>query len=275
MAPVATEAGRRGGGVLMYHDLKGPVASGFPGAGAEIYKLEAPQFERHLRVLHRQFPAGPVCLDGARVPARAPFCLTFDDGGASALEIARALAAYQWRAHFFITTGRIGTSGFLDGPGVRALHAAGHVIGSHSETHPRIMSALGPQALDREWRASVARLQDLIGARVTTASVPGGYCAQPVVAAAARAGITRLFTSEPTCRVVRSGPVVVLGRFAVLGTTTAEVAAGLAGAAPLRQWRQWARWQLLRPVKAVLRGAYPVLRQRLLSHKNRISHEHP
>lgn len=260
----------------MYHDLKGPVLSGFPGGGADVYKLEPVLFARHLEALHTHFPEGPVCYDGSQgLPARAPFCLTFDDGGVSALEIARQLAEHGWHAHFFITTGRIASPGFLNESGVRALQAQGHILGSHSENHPRIMSALTPNALMQEWQASVARLEDLTGRPTHTASVPGGYCSERVIEAAARAGIRVLFTSEPSRRVARFGPVSVVGRYAVMGGTPPEVAVGLAGASRWWQWRQWVRWQALKSVKVILGTAYPAVRQQLLSRKNRISHEHP
>ena len=71
-------------------------------------------------------------------------------------------------------------------------------IGSHSCSHPlRMGHCSWPQLLD-EWSRSRAILSDIVGADVRDASVPGGDFAPQVAEAAARAGITRLFTSEPT-----------------------------------------------------------------------------
>ena len=54
-----------------------------------------------------------------------------------------------------------------------------------------------PQLLD-EWARSRSILCEIVGDDVRDASVPGGDFAPQVAEAAARAGITRLFTSEPT-----------------------------------------------------------------------------
>ena len=59
--------------------------------------------------------------------------LTFDDGGASAItHTAPALEARNWRGHFFMTVGQLGTPEFLGPAALRDLHRRGHVIGSHT-----------------------------------------------------------------------------------------------------------------------------------------------
>src|SRR5437016_300230 len=129
---------------IMYHDVveHGDFpSSGFPGEGAHVYKLRCEDFERHLDAIRDAIPADAV----SRIAARrewtgAPVFLTFDDGGISALHpTADLLERHGWRGHFFITTDRIGTPGFLSAAQVRELHARGHVIGSHSASHPTRM----------------------------------------------------------------------------------------------------------------------------------------
>lgn len=258
------------GGALMYHDLAGVPASGFEGAGAAVYKLERDQFDEHLRVLAASFPAGPGVLDGRRQPPpRVPFVLTFDDGGISAIHIADRLECRGWRGHFFITTSCIGSRRFLKGCDIRALRAAGHVIGSHSATHPSVMSALSERTLASEWCDSRARLEDLLGEDVVTASLPGGYCSLRVVRAAERAGVQLLWTSDPTRRVRRSGKVWHIGRYAVYRHMDGRQAAALAGGSRIRQCQQWLRWNSLKPAKALLGAMYPVLRDRLLTSRDR------
>ena len=84
-----------------------------------------------------------LVLPGARRPRVA---LTFDDGGASALDIAGMLERRGWRGHFFVTTSRIGEPGFVGPDAVRELAERGHDVGSHSHTHPTYMGNLDRDA---------------------------------------------------------------------------------------------------------------------------------
>ena len=99
-----------------------------------------------------------------------------------------------------MTAGRVDTPGFVSGPQMREMVARGHVIGSHSYSHPKRMGGCPPETIAEEWRRSVDVLQDVLGAPVLTASVPGGFYTRPVGVAAAAAGIRVLFTSAPTTR---------------------------------------------------------------------------
>jgi len=174
---------------LLYHDVVASGAedvSGFPGAVPARYKLERSEFERHLTAIANATERGTVLVDDVLQEGRAQsFLLTFDDGGRSAVEIAKALALRQWRGHFFITSQRIDTPGFVSVDDIRWLHAAGHFIGSHSVTHPARMSNCTQDELMREWGDSVATLEEIVGTPVTAASVPGGYYSRAVAAAAA------------------------------------------------------------------------------------------
>jgi peptidoglycan/xylan/chitin deacetylase (PgdA/CDA1 family) len=235
--------------VLIYHDVLadgGTDDSGFAGAAAGSYKLAETQFRRHLDLIAAALGAGaPLCLPdpAASTVMGDAVVLTFDDGGASApSRILRALRDRGWRAHFFVATDFIGTKGFLTPEGVRELHSAGHVVGTHSASHPRRMSYLTPEAIRHEWRDSRARLEDLLGAPVTVASVPGGYFSRAVASAAAEAGIRVLFTSEPRRAVTTRDGIAVVGRFSVTRRTpdadVVSLASGHRGAA-LRQRLGW------------------------------------
>src|SRR5205823_4852910 len=100
--------------------------------------------------------------------------LTFDDGGASAVYAAEQLARREWKGHFFIVTARIGERTFLKPVDIRALREMGHLVGTHSHTHPNIFRNLTPQAMLTEWRVSCAILESLLGEPCSAASVPGG-----------------------------------------------------------------------------------------------------
>jgi peptidoglycan/xylan/chitin deacetylase (PgdA/CDA1 family) len=234
---------------LIYHDVlvdAGPDDSGFGGADALSYKLTETQFHRHLDLIAAALGVGaPLCLSDPVTAATVggAVVLTFDDGGASApTRILRALRERGWRAHFFVPTDFIATKGFVTPAGLRELHTAGHVVGSHSASHPARMSYLTHEAIRREWRDSRTRLEDLLGAPVTAASVPGGYYSRAVARAAAEAGIRVLFTSEPRRSVMTVDGVAVVGRFSVTRRTpdgdVVSLVSGYRGAA-LRQRLTW------------------------------------
>jgi len=122
-----------------YHDVTDePHESGVQSPGASAYTLGRAAFRRHLDAFAGVSlrPELVTALD-LTAPGRH-LVLTFDDGGKSALEVGDELARRGWRGHFFIITGRIGERTFLDAAGIRSLRRSGHIIGSHSRTHPHI-----------------------------------------------------------------------------------------------------------------------------------------
>jgi peptidoglycan/xylan/chitin deacetylase (PgdA/CDA1 family) len=254
---------------MLYHDVVEPGrddASGFRGAGAARYKLTRADFAAHLGALARAVRGGPVAALEALAASggASSWALTFDDGGASALEpTADLLEAHGWRGFFFVTTARVGTPGFLRAAGVRELRRRGHVVGSHSCSHPERMASCGRKQLLDEWRRSREVLEGILGEPVRTASVPGGYYSRAVAAAAAEAGCTVLFNSEPTTGVTAVGACRVVGRYTVYRGTTARAAARLITSRPAR-WRQALLWNVKKVAKAVGGRGYLAVRRRLL-----------
>ncbi len=245
---------------LMYHDIASQADReryGFPGPLAARYKLEPAAFEAHLDALAAT--AREVgTLDGdAPAPAVA---VTFDDGGASAPFAAEALERRGWRGQFFVTSSRIGTAGFMSAEQLRELHARGHVIGSHSHTHPTYMGRLTRAELDDEWTRSRSIIGELLGSAPRTASVPGGYLSDAVIAAAAAAGYQLLFTSEPTARVAHRG-LVVRGRYTIWATTPARTAAAYAEGRRVACGRLWLEWNAKKLAKRASPAAYQLLRR--------------
>lgn len=259
---------------LMYHDVVRPgaaCASGFRGADADTYKLDAEEFERHLAAItDAAEQAGLQRVSGPRqimwrTPSAPPAVLLhFDDGGACALDVADRLERAGWRGYFHIVTDRIGTPGFVTASDVRELDARGHVVGSHSCSHPGRMSSLPWDEMVREWSASKATLEDLIGKPVLVASVPGGYSSRQVVMAADQAGIELLFTSEPTSRFDWIRGCTVLGRYAIRRSTRAEVAARMATGALGPCLSQWLTWNAKKVVKRIGGEHWLAARKRLL-----------
>jgi peptidoglycan/xylan/chitin deacetylase (PgdA/CDA1 family) len=247
----------------MYHDVTPPGredTSGFPGGDAARYKLSPAAFRQHLEAIRTRVPAGPITADRLRdtiAPDRAaPLLLTFDDGGASAEAIADELEAFGWRGHLFVTGGYIDRPGFLTRRAIRDLWDRGHIVGSHSWSHPLRMAHCTRQRLHAEWTRSVAALSDIVGAPVRTASVPGGHHSRAVAEEAAAAGVETLFTSRATVRVARVGGVVVLGRYPVSRSTPPQRAAAVAAGALAPRLRQLAWWDLKSMAKTAGGSAY-------------------
>lgn len=245
---------------LMYHDIAPRdqrEAAGFPGPLAARYKLEPEAFEAHLAaVAATGLTVGT--LEGA--DAAPAVALTFDDGGCSAPLAAEALERHGWRGQFFVTSSRIGTPGFMTADQLRELSARGHVIGSHSHTHPTYMGRLTRAQLDEEWTRSRERLADALGGAPRTASVPGGFLSPAVIAAAAAAGYELLFTSEPSARVVRRG-LELRGRYTIWASTPPRMAAAYAEGDRLACGRLWLEWNAKKLAKRVSPPVYQALRR--------------
>lgn len=217
---------------LEYHDVIAGAdsdASGFPGVASASYKLPVCDFTRHLAAIAA---AGVVVAGIDRLamlpPGATPVFLTFDDGGVGAVsETAPLLGQRGWTGHFFVTTGCIGTRGFLQAAEIVALRALGHVVGSHSCTHPLRFSSLPVRAMLREWKESRVVLEQILREEVRAASVPGGQFRRAAAETAAEAGYRVLFTSEPVSRVYEVDGCLVLGRYSLRRTSSAAVAGAI------------------------------------------------
>ena len=241
---------------LMYHD----VVEGSP----DIYSVTPDRFREHLEQIGRAVGRPPAPVDQLR---DREWLITFDDGGASALLAGEELARRSWRGHFFIATDLIGRPGYLDWDGVRAVAEMGHVIGSHSCSHPDRMAACTWDQLMDEWSGSAAILAEELGQPVATASVPGGLYSRSVGRAAAAAGFTSLFTSLPSQRLRSIEGCRLIGRYAVRTDTTARDAAAAAQGHSLPWVRQRAAWRLRGAAKTVAGRRYESVRRALLARR--------
>ncbi|MBI3544638.1 MAG: polysaccharide deacetylase family protein [Deltaproteobacteria bacterium] len=244
---------------LLYHDVvkneNDAGASGFPGADADIYKLDEANFSAHLaRIAELGQDRVQVVGRGGELSAAggAPVLFTFDDGGVSAHEpTARLLEARGWRGHFFVVTERVGQPGFLSREQIVDLHRRGHHIGSHSHSHPSRFSQIGWEKMVHEWKESRRILEEILGQPVWSASVPGGFYSRQVARAAREAGYTVMFNSEPDARVSRVEGLVLLGRYGIQRQTTPELAQSLARADFLPRASQAVTWNAKKPLKKI------------------------
>jgi peptidoglycan/xylan/chitin deacetylase (PgdA/CDA1 family) len=255
---------------LGYHDVTDDPSQAL--AATEpvgmVYKLERRDFCNHLRSIHLEPATATVqTIDRRRTWSRErPVFLTVDDGALSGYTyVADELELHNWRGHFFITTDWIGRPGFMDRRQIRELRARGHVIGSHSRTHPERMSHLGWSELLKEWIESVDELSDLLGERVRTGSVAGGFYSRRVAEAASAAAIEVLFNSEPTTSVAMLNGCLVLGRYSIQRQTPCGISGAIASGQPWPRWRQTILWKAKKAVKAATGESYLTIRRQLLS----------
>lgn len=255
---------------LGYHDvLEGKLPDdGGLRPHARLYALDRSLFQRHLRSIPRDGGKGPATIDRFRAWGnQVPIFLTFDDGAIGAYAcVADELEQLNCRGHFFVVTNWIGQPGFMDRTQIRDLRRRGHVIGSHSCSHPERMANLTRVELGREWTESCRVLGDVLGEKIAIASVPNGYYSRAVGETAASAGIEVLFTSEPTEATHVVDGCLIIGRYAIKAGDPPEATAGLiAGGWP--RWRQTLRWKAAKAAKMVGGRAFLAVRTRLLSQR--------
>jgi peptidoglycan/xylan/chitin deacetylase (PgdA/CDA1 family) len=254
---------------LGYHDVMDSARAqdGSP-RRITLYTIDRDDFCKHLDSIQHQPRQVPVrtITDFRFWQREVPVFLTFDDGAVSDYScVAGELERNNWRGHFFITTDWIGRPGFLDRRQIRELHRRGHVIGSHSCSHPPRMSHLSGQELDREWAHSCAILSDILGEQVRVASVPDGYYSRRVGRAAVNAGIRVLFTSEPTAATSVMDGCLILGRYWIQRYTSPAVSGAVASGCTWPRWKQSITWNAKKAVKAVTGESYLTVRRYLVS----------
>jgi peptidoglycan/xylan/chitin deacetylase (PgdA/CDA1 family) len=261
---------------LLFHDVVPDgrwQSSGFLGADADAYKMDIVDFRRHLeavaRGLRRTVTTGTELL--ARPAVDHPLLFTFDDGGVSALDTADMLEEFGWKGHFFVTGGRIGTPGFLDRGQIQELHRRGHIIGSHSYTHPLRMALCSKEQLDDEWQRGGEVLSEILGEPIRVASVPGGFYSRAVASSAAEAGIRLLFNSEPVTQSQIVDGCLVLGRFNIMREYAPDRSAALVAGDRQLLMREYLFWNTKKLAKAVLGSLW--LKARVLLMERRAKKE--
>lgn len=260
---------------LLYHDAvreNNFNESGFSGAGSSVYKLDICDMKRHFEEIAASMNIKPSSIYNFIEDAnnsKIPFFLTFDDGGvSSATYISDLLEQFGWIGHFFITAGYIDTSAFVSSKQIRELRKQGHIIGSHSWSHPTRMSRCNWSQIQNEWSESIKKLSDITGEKINIASVPGGYFSVDVAKAASYCGIRVLFTSEPVKTVYRVDECLVLGRYTIPRGTAPNVARTLASdRTSFHQMKQYFVWNTKKIVKLIGGKNYLIFREHILKSK--------
>ncbi len=244
---------------LMYHCVyKNDIyESGFTNNTALIYKLKSSAFEEQMALISNYCKKNNKPLESV--------AFTFDDGGVSFYDvIAPILEKYGFKGMFFISTAYIGKKGFLNDTQIVDLYNRGHIIGSHSHTHPENLSELSPKQIDYEWQKSIDLLSNIIGNIVTIASIPNGFESKNIIESAKRSGITRLYTSKPTTSYKEVEGVTIIGRYALQSNFSNQYTLSIVHNKSTKLTIQ-IRWTILQIAKGILGKKYIELRKILLN----------
>jgi peptidoglycan/xylan/chitin deacetylase (PgdA/CDA1 family) len=196
--------------MLAYHELSRLLER-------DVYSLPAETFRRHAYLVQK--------MRGSLNS------MTFDDGHRSQFEIAGPiLDDLKIHALFFVTTAWVGLlPSVMLWRAVRELQQVGHVIGSHTHTHP-MLTACGTVALRNELTVSKQVLEQRLGVGIDSISIPGGRINARVLAACGEAGYKHVYTSHVgEHKHVAANSPEVIGRLIVRrATSNSTLAAYLA-----------------------------------------------
>lgn len=234
--------------ILMFHDVINVQhqVSGFQKVGAVQYCIHEDKF---------------VQLIEEAVKDDNEAVLSFDDGGSSFYHvIAPILERYGKKGLFFISTKYIDTPGFLTVEEIRELDVRGHIIASHSHSHPKIISELPADKIRQEWVVSKNILEEIIGHEVKIASIPGGAVSNDVLSIMCESGYQDIYTSEPTCIERKKGNSTIYGRYAITETSSPEYLKKVLMDKSFRNYLLM-RYKLLRIGKKILGRRYNTFKQ--------------
>jgi peptidoglycan/xylan/chitin deacetylase (PgdA/CDA1 family) len=222
---------------LMYHELELPLRRLCQsGPGYARYVLPEPDFRSQMKYLKANAWQGFSVGQALAFPDGRNVTITFDDGcETDLLAAAPILREAGFNATFFITTGRLGTPGYLSPAQLRDLCMQGFEIGCHSMTH-RYLTDLDSNTLRHEIADAKIQLEQIIGQAVEHFSCPGGRCDQRTVTVAQAAGYRTVSNS----RIQANSPgvsVFALGRVAMLRDTPLSTFAAICAGNHLSRMR--------------------------------------
>lgn len=239
---------------LMYHDITEQAPA--TGGGPARFAVAREEFRRQLDQLRSEGYGAGSLREVLHQPDRRTLAITFDDGSAGQYEHGyRALAERTMSATFFVTTDRIGTSGYVSWEQLREMRAAGMDIQSHAKSH-RFLSELSAPELADELRGSKAALDEALGQNTDMLALPGGDWPRPVMRhLIAEAGYRIVATSRWGVNGVpgtQGGALTVVRRCTVSGAAGAERFARMAAGDPWLARRRRVREGVLAALRSAL-----------------------
>jgi len=216
----------------MYHNIfSDPSAYRDLSPSATSYFVSSEAFEAQLKAIKN---CGGACISWDAIEAfyrpgntsnypnssnGFPVLLTFDDGWSGAFETGGPiLVEHCAQALLFVTTDFINRPYMLSRAELSRIDPAIFHIGSHARTH-RMLSLLNSREIRAELEDSRKLLEDIVGYKIESLSIPSGAVNARVRKIAAECGFRFVFDSEP--RVNRRGSSsLAIGRVAITGDTS-------------------------------------------------------
>ena len=208
--------------VLMYHAI--PGCHGAVEGADPHYAVELSRFCEHLDwVVHSGRPVLEVgtLAESTVLPAPGAVAVTFDDGHASNLGAAAALASRGMAGTFFVNPSTVGTSNYLSWQVLSDMAARGMSIQSHA-FHHRFLDDLTEDQVSAELSDSRRAIEDRLGRAVTVFAPPGGRTVPGLERLARNAGYRVICTSEVGVWVPGRSSCWNVPRFAMLAGTGTE-----------------------------------------------------
>jgi peptidoglycan/xylan/chitin deacetylase (PgdA/CDA1 family) len=159
--------------ILLYHHI------GFSLQGEVVYYVSPEAFDQQMNLLY-QWGYKTISIElltraiqeGAALPPK-PIILTFDDGGETTYTTAQPIMQrYGFTGTSYIVYNYIDTPRYMNADQIRALHASGWEIGSHSLSHVDL--TMRPDRQEAEIVESRRKLQSLLGVPVLSFAYPFG-----------------------------------------------------------------------------------------------------
>jgi peptidoglycan/xylan/chitin deacetylase (PgdA/CDA1 family) len=182
---------------LMYHELELPGRRLCQSESGYVrYILKQETFRSQMEWLKNSGFRGLSISKALEYPQKPSVAITFDDGCETDLiTAAPILREYGFGATFYLTSGFLGTPGYLNADQVRALDAFGFEIGCHSMTHP-YLSDLSDAQLKCEIVDAKLQIEQIVGHAIEHFSCPGGRYDRHALEIARRAGFRTVANSR-------------------------------------------------------------------------------
>ena len=216
----------------MYHSLSD---GRYPDTSYLKYTTTKAAFNEHLRALKDRGYQFATIADVAKLAAEKKSVpdrtcvLTFDDGHKSSLDLACAMQSFGVSGTFFLTKQYCSDRpDFLKPDEIRNLAAEGFDFGTHGVTH-RSLAHLPRAEMKQELSESKAWLENILGKRVTSMSLPAGQGDDGVYQTAYELGYEVVGNSREALNSEVTIPGA-LNRFVILANhdakTVCQIAAG-------------------------------------------------
>lgn len=218
-APQLTPFPKNGIPVLMYHSI----------SSVENNSLCVPreQFLEEIQWLSKNnyytlsIEEFRKALTGGEMVPENSILITFDDGYVDNYTCALPiLKDYGMRATYFIITGSVGTSGYLDWDQLKEMVKANSSVGSHTVCHYDLKT-LADAHQEIELRESKKVLEERLGIKVTAFCYPSGKYNNTTLNLLPETGYDLAFTTK-SGRVRRDGGALELRRIRVWSGMTLQ-----------------------------------------------------